>query len=114
MRLGIVAPRKRRTIHGIGGRAGTPERGCAGGAVGHSHLTRRRSRRFLQGVGLLAVAVLFFSLLSAGGEEFIKKSFITPGDPKPIHLNADNVCTWTEGPLRVFLLRGTAWIEQGL
>jgi hypothetical protein len=82
--------------------------------VGQSHLTRRRARRFLQGVGLLAVAILLFALLPAGGEEFIKKSFITPGDPKPIHLNADNICTWTEGPLRIFLLHGTAWIEQGL
>jgi len=63
---------------------------------------------------LLALAVLFLALLPAGGEEFIKKSFITPGDPKPINLSADNICTWTEGSLRIFLLRGTAWIEQGL
>jgi len=63
---------------------------------------------------LLAFAVLCLALLPAGGEEFVKKPFITPGDPKLIYLNADSICTWTEGPLRVFLLRGTAWIEQGL
>jgi len=63
---------------------------------------------------LLAFAVLCLALLPAGGEEFVKKPFITLGDPKPIYLNADSICTWTEGPLRVFLLRGTAWIEQGL
>jgi hypothetical protein len=82
--------------------------------VGDSHLIRRQSRRFLLGAGLPAIAVVLLHFLPAGGEEFIKKALITPGDPKPIHLNADNVCTWTEGSYRIFLLHGTAWIEQGL
>ena len=63
---------------------------------------------------LLAGAGLVLAYLFAGAQDFIKKSFVVPGDPRPILLNADYISTWTEGTQRIFLLRGTVWIEQGL
>jgi hypothetical protein len=62
----------------------------------------------------MAGFVLVLAYLSAGAQDFLKKSFVVSGDPKPILLNADYVSTWTEGSQRIFLLRGTVWIEQGL
>src|SRR6516162_7719917 len=64
-----------------------------------------------------AIVAAFVSVLvyfSAGAQDFLKKSFVISGDPKPILLNADYISTWTEGSQRIFLLRGNAWIEQGL
>lgn len=74
------------------------------------HCTRRNvSLGFILALGLLTCG-----LTGLQGQDFLNKSFVAPGDAKPILLNADHVATWTEGGIRVWLLKGRAKIEQGL
>src|SRR5438046_5856298 len=42
------------------------------------------------------------------------RSFVAPGEAKPILLSADAIATWPDAGYRIFLLRGHVKIEQGL
>jgi hypothetical protein len=82
--------------------------------VVHPNRSPRRSKRCLGAVVALAFAALVLALVPADGQEFLKKSFVTPGDPKPIYLSANAIATWEDGSQQVFLLRQNVYIEQGL
>src|SRR5262249_30355699 len=42
------------------------------------------------------------------------KSFVAPGEAKPILLSADAIATWLDAGQRIVLLRGHVNVEQGL
>lgn len=72
------------------------------------HITRHR----LVYIAALLFAGLTGSLAAAG--DVLRLSRNIPGDSKPIILNADAACTWTENGERVILLSGRVLVEHGL
>lgn len=75
--------------------------------------SRQRRRKTLAAASL-ALALAFFGLVTARGQDVFRQSLITPGNAQNISLYADHIATWTEGGRRVFLLQGKVWVEQGL
>ncbi len=73
-----------------------------------------RSNPLLGRAALVGILVLLLLAFLAPAQEFVKRSLVSPGDAKPISLNADAIATWVEGGQRIFLLRKNVWIEQGL
>jgi hypothetical protein len=67
---------------------------------------------------LIAVALGLTGLtaysLSASAADDLRLSQNIPGDSKPIILHADEIITWTDGNRRLFLLKGTVLVEQGV
>ncbi|MBI3406729.1 MAG: hypothetical protein HY040_00030 [Planctomycetes bacterium] len=72
-----------------------------------------RKKRTLGRALLLAVGALVLFWTQMSGQEPISPTLIPPGDTKPIQLYAENISTWTDGKLRLFLLQGKVWVEQG-
>jgi len=78
------------------------------------------SGRIPGGILLLTVLVSggVLGLLASGnrtlGQEYLKQSFVAASETRPIQLNADAVSLWQDGDSQVVLLKGNAWIGQGL
>ena len=70
-----------------------------------------RKKRLLGRALALAAGVLVLFWTQMSGQE--PATLIPPGDTKPIQLYAENISTWTYGKLRLFLLQGKVWVEQG-
>jgi hypothetical protein len=87
---------------------GEAARRIAGGAV----KTRSRARRLLLALLLLAAGGVAAAVVSA--EDLLRFSRNVPGESKPVVVDADQIVTWTEGNIRVLLLKGQVLIQQGV
>lgn len=64
--------------------------------------------------GLLVLGAGVFAQDTNPQPHTIQRTFVTPGDAKPIALTADAIATWVENGQRIVLCRGRARVEQGL
>jgi len=62
----------------------------------------------------LALAAVVLGPSGAAAQAPLNWSQNVPGNSKPITLYADDITTWTEKGLRIFLLKGRVWIEHGV
>jgi lipopolysaccharide export system protein LptA len=72
-----------------------------------------KRRRFCLQAMVLALGLWALAFHIALGQDILRQSFATPGNSRPIQLNADDITTWAEDGKQIFLLKGRVWVEQG-
>jgi hypothetical protein len=73
----------------------------------------RRRIWSLASVGAVALALVLWAQAEVSAQAIFRQTLATPGDSRPIVLQADDISTWSDGGKQVFLMKGNVWIEQG-
>jgi hypothetical protein len=73
---------------------------------------RSRARRLLLALFLAAAGAATAVVVYAA--EVVRFSRNVPGESRPIHIDADEITTWTDGNTRIFLVKGNVLIQQGV
>ena len=73
----------------------------------------RRRQWTLAIAGAFALACVLWAQADVSAQAIFRQTLAAPGDSRPIVLQADDISTWTDGGMQVFLMKGNVWIEQG-